>query len=90
MAFAWKEEGIYVQNYQKYIEKVLTYTQRKNGRMPLLLRCLKMHAKIFFGTKSKETPGLPDFSWYNIPKTEKIPRNVPNGHKIFQNGCKIL
>jgi hypothetical protein len=29
-------------------------------------------------------PGLPDFSWYMIPKPEKytkLTQNVPNGHK---------
>jgi hypothetical protein len=29
-------------------------------------------------------PGLPDFSWYNIPKRGKI----PNNHKIYQMGTK--
>jgi hypothetical protein len=39
--------------------------------------------------------GLPDFSWYNIPKWEKLqqvtfkytkwPQNIPNGHKIYQH-----
>jgi hypothetical protein len=31
--------------------------------------------------------GLPDCSWYDIPKREKHtkwPQNVPNGHKICQ------
>jgi hypothetical protein len=31
--------------------------------------------------------GMPDFSWYNIPKREKYtnwPNNVLNGHKIYQ------
>jgi hypothetical protein len=29
--------------------------------------------------------GLPDFSWYNIPKQEnKLPLNLPNGRKINQ------
>jgi hypothetical protein len=28
--------------------------------------------------------GLPDFSWYNIPKREKI----PNSHKIYQSATK--
>jgi hypothetical protein len=40
------------------------------------------------------SPGLPDFSWYNKPKREKIylvtmkytkwPQNIPNGTKIDQ------
>jgi hypothetical protein len=36
-------------------------------------------------------PGLPDFSWYNIPKREKYtkgPKNIPNGHKIYQTAIK--
>jgi hypothetical protein len=38
--------------------------------------------------------GLPDFSWYNIPKRGKMyqitikyikwPQNISNGHKIYQ------
>jgi hypothetical protein len=32
------------------------------------------------------TPGLPDFSWYKIPKTGK---NIPNGHKIYQMAIKF-
>jgi hypothetical protein len=35
--------------------------------------------------------GLPDFSWYNIPKWEKYtqkPQNVPNGHKIYNLAVK--
>jgi hypothetical protein len=38
---------------------------------------------IFFPTFAK--PGLPDFSWYKIPKREKytkLPRTIPNVHKI--------
>jgi hypothetical protein len=62
MAFAWKEEGIYVQNYQKYIEKVLTYTQRlvrtlkrknasfvemsKNARKNFLLHEIEGNARV--------------------------------------------
>jgi hypothetical protein len=36
-------------------------------------------------------PGLPDFSWYNIPKREKytkLPQNVPNVHEIYQMALK--
>jgi hypothetical protein len=35
------------------------------------------------GNKNDQ-PGLPDFSWYNIPKREKytkLPQNVPNVKK---------
>jgi hypothetical protein len=31
--------------------------------------------------------GLPDFSWYNIPKREKytkLSQNVPSDHKMYQ------
>jgi hypothetical protein len=41
-----------------------------------------------FRTLSKCRPGLPDFSWYNIPKRGKItklPQNIPNVHKIDQH-----
>jgi hypothetical protein len=31
--------------------------------------------------------GLPDFSWYMLPKREKI---VPNEHKNVQNSYKIF
>jgi hypothetical protein len=37
------------------------------------------------GGRQGSTSGLPDFSWYNIPKQKKYtkgPHNVPNGHKI--------
>jgi hypothetical protein len=44
-------------------------------------------------------PGLPDFSWHNIPKTGKInqmtikftkfPQNLPNFHKIYQISTKF-
>jgi hypothetical protein len=39
-------------------------------------------------------PGLPDFSWYNIPKREETYHKIyiPNGHKIYQirpNGHKM-
>jgi hypothetical protein len=42
-------------------------------------------------------PGLPDLSWYNIPKRgknkitvkyTKWPQNIPNGHKIYQMAVK--
>jgi hypothetical protein len=49
-------------------------------------------------------PGLPDFSWYNIPKRVKLitrykkyrmaakhtkwPQNIPNGNKIYQMDTK--
>jgi hypothetical protein len=32
--------------------------------------------------------GLPDFSWYNVPKRgkyTKLPQNRPNGNKIYQH-----
>jgi hypothetical protein len=35
--------------------------------------------------------GLPDFSWYNIPKWQKYsqcPQNIPNAHKIYQMATK--
>jgi hypothetical protein len=32
-------------------------------------------------------PGLPDFSWYNIPKTG-IPTDLPNVHKTYQMAIK--
>jgi protoporphyrinogen oxidase len=45
-----------------------------------------------------QTAGLPDFSWYNIPKREKIyqitiryskmDKNIPEGHKIYQIAVK--
>jgi hypothetical protein len=32
--------------------------------------------------------GLPDFSWYNVPKrekyTKKLPQNIPNGYELYQ------
>jgi hypothetical protein len=34
-----------------------------------------------------KVPGLPDFSWYNIPKREKqtiSPQNIPNRLEIYQ------
>jgi hypothetical protein len=30
--------------------------------------------------KSTQAPGLPDFSWYNIPKLGK---NIQNDHKLY-------
>jgi hypothetical protein len=32
-------------------------------------------------------PGLPDFSWYNIPKGEKY-QNIPNRDKIYEMAVK--
>jgi hypothetical protein len=57
---------------------------------------LQLNWKINFcsdGTAAADpVPGLPDFSWYNIPKREKYakmttkytnwPLNIPNGSKI--------
>jgi hypothetical protein len=37
-----------------------------------------------FQTKTK--PGLPDFSWYKMPKRRK---NIPNHHTIYQMATKI-
>jgi hypothetical protein len=40
-----------------------------------------------------ERAGLPDFSWYMIPKPEKctkLTQNVPNGHKISQMSVKTF
>jgi hypothetical protein len=34
---------------------------------------------------SQPTPGLPDFYWYNIPRSGK---NIPNYHKIYQMAIK--
>jgi hypothetical protein len=37
------------------------------------------------------TAGLPDCSWYNIPKREKytkLHQSIPNGHKIYQMAVK--
>jgi hypothetical protein len=34
---------------------------------------------------SGKTPGLPDFSWNNIPKRE----NIPNAYKLYQMTIKI-
>jgi hypothetical protein len=42
--------------------------------------------------RSAFNPGLPDVSWYNIPKWEKYtkwPQNIPNGHKIYQMEAKL-
>jgi hypothetical protein len=36
-------------------------------------------------------PGLPDFSWYIIPKREKYtksPKSIPNGLRIYQKAVK--
>jgi hypothetical protein len=34
-------------------------------------------------------PGLPDFSWYKIPKRGKIcTNNLTNDHKIYQMAVK--
>jgi hypothetical protein len=36
--------------------------------------------------------GLPDFSWYKIPKTAKeytkLPQNITNGNDIYQMAVK--
>jgi hypothetical protein len=47
---------------------------------------------INFNLHSQRRPGLPDFSWYMIPKAEK---NVPNEHETYQMvikypKCKIF
>jgi hypothetical protein len=44
-----------------------------------------------FGKIGMYTPGLPDFSWSEIPKGgkyTKLPNNIPNGHKIFPMAVK--
>jgi hypothetical protein len=46
-----------------------------------------------FGSKTwgQFDTGLPDFSWYNIPKREKYTKwsqNIPKGHKIYQKATK--
>jgi hypothetical protein len=41
--------------------------------------------------ESELFPGLPDFSWYNIPKLGKYTKlspNIPNVHKIYQMAVK--
>jgi hypothetical protein len=41
--------------------------------------------------KGVTSAGLPDFSWYNIPKREKYTKwlqNIPNGYKIYQMAIK--
>jgi hypothetical protein len=50
--------------------------------------------------KSAYGPGLPDFSWYMIPKLEKMyqmntkynkwSKNIPNVRKIFQMAIKYI
>jgi hypothetical protein len=37
-------------------------------------------SKLVIRRLNKRTTGLPDFSWYVIPKTEK---NVPNEYKMY-------
>jgi hypothetical protein len=63
---------------------------------PLALRHLLQHLDLFFHVvdvrleillllKITTDSGLPDFSWYRIPKLEKFTKwtqNVPIGHKI--------
>jgi hypothetical protein len=37
------------------------------------------------------TAGLPDFSWYKMPKREKytkLPQTIPNGYEIYQMAMK--
>jgi hypothetical protein len=41
----------------------------------------------------EQRSGLPDFTWYNIPKRVKIYQittKLPNGHKIYQMAVEIL
>jgi hypothetical protein len=47
----------------------------------------KIDSKGMSVPRKHQTPraGLPDLSWYNIPKREKctkLPQNIPNDHKI--------
>jgi hypothetical protein len=48
------------------------------------------HSKQLSSTKispsNQTAAGLPDFSWYVIPKPEK---NVPNQHKMYQMVIKF-
>jgi hypothetical protein len=39
----------------------------------------------------QHAPGLPDLSWYNIPKREKytqLPQSIPNARKIYLMAVK--
>jgi hypothetical protein len=43
------------------------------------------------GMEIRRGTGLPDFSWYKIPKRgkyTKLPQNIPNVHKIYQMAVK--
>jgi hypothetical protein len=47
-----------------------------------------MHRFVFYSVAGA---GLPDFSWFNIPKRNKIypmAKNTPNGYKIHQMTVK--
>jgi hypothetical protein len=42
--------------------------------------------------KKKKKAGMPDFSWYNIPKREKytkLPQKIPNVHLKYAKRLKI-
>jgi hypothetical protein len=47
--------------------------------------------KVVVAPAERPEPGLPDFSWYVIPKpykSTKCTQNVPNGHELSQMSLK--
>jgi hypothetical protein len=63
---------------QKHLQKIIQIGGKSQPRILML----------------RKGAGLPDFSWYNIPKWEenipKCPQNKPNGHKIFEMAVKCI
>jgi hypothetical protein len=60
---------------------------RSQNCVSQLTKTLKWNQHFLFPTNSfSRPPGLPDFSWYNIPKREIM----PNYHNYTKNTTKIL
>jgi hypothetical protein len=72
-----------VSKYIFGVNDCLQYTASKK----LNSRRKKMRSGTIENLNMSFGPGLPDFSWYMIPKPEKmyqLIKNAPNGHKISQ------
>jgi hypothetical protein len=75
----------------EYKDSLILHTQAGAGAFFVACRFLKfggdryfVHSFALHLVKIESKPGLPDFSWYMIPKPEKRTKwiqNVPNGKK---------
>jgi hypothetical protein len=69
-------------------KQALTFASRPNGHcwptLDATVECSNLENDFIFVRREIGRGGLPDFSWYNIPK------NLPNNHKIYQMTVKYI